>query len=204
MTSRKIFAVMAALALLAISSISNAGIVDPAMSWADIGGGLGIMTIAPGGADSFVFPENHLIDVYVNDSGGNPVEILASAIWLEEPGVVWCPGGEIADSSTYAPDPGHTTFSGTPRGGVALGYDCSTISMNVIAVGNEIQDLALAVNSPDLNGSGGADVADFAVFGSAFNTDNHCANFNESTTSPICDVADFAIFASFFNISNCP
>ena len=36
MTSRKVFALMAALALLAINSIANAGIVDPTNSYATI------------------------------------------------------------------------------------------------------------------------------------------------------------------------
>ncbi len=136
MTSRKIFALMAALALLAINSIANAGIVDPTLSSATIGAGPGIMTIAPGGADGLTIPNDHLINVYLLDAGSNPVEVIASDIWLYDPVVVWCAGGVIADSSTFAPDPGHTTFSGTPRGGVGTGLHCSTISIDVFPVGS--------------------------------------------------------------------
>ncbi len=60
MTSRKILVLMAALALLVTNA--NAGIVDPANSSATIATP-GIMTIAPGGADSFVVPVNRTIDV---------------------------------------------------------------------------------------------------------------------------------------------
>jgi hypothetical protein len=195
---------MAALALLAINSVANAGIVDPTMSFANLATDPAIMTVAPGGADSFVFPENYQIDVFVNDSGGNPVEILAADIWLEEPVAVWCAGGVIADSSTFAPDPGHTTFTGTPRGGVLLGGDCAGMSVNVIAVGNEIQDLNLRINSPDLNGDGTVSSADFAIFASFFQGQNFCTDYDESGGNPDTTVADFAIFASFFNISSCP
>lgn len=212
MTSRKVFTVMAALALLAINSVANAGIVDPTTSFATLMNSPAIMTVAPGGADSFVFPTDYTIDVFVNDSGGNPVEILASDIWLEDPVIVWCPGGVIADSSTFAPDPGHTTFTGTPRGGVdGVGGDCADIGVDVIAVGNVIEDFDgvgpnshLRINSPDLNGDGGVTAADFALFASVFQGTFFCADYDESGGSPSVTVADFAIFASFFNISFCP
>lgn len=204
MTSRKILALMAALAILAMNSIANAGIVDPANSTATVAT-TGIMTIAPGGADSFVIPVNHRIDVYVNDSGNNPVEIIASDMWLDDPIIAWCAGGVIADSSTFAPDPGHTTFTGTPRGGVlATGNDCANISIDVIAVGNVIASLSLSANSPDLNGSGSVTVADFGLFAGYFQGNGNCANYNESVGSPNVTVADFGIFAGFFNVSNCP
>lgn len=203
MTSRKVLALMASLAMLAMSSIANAGIVDPANSTATIATP-GIMTIAPGGADSFLVPTNRTIDVEVNDSGNNPVEIVASDIWLDDPLVVWCAGGVIADSSTYSPNPGITTFTGTPRGGVATGAECANITMDVVAVGNVIASLALSVNSPDLNGSGSVTVADFGLFAGYFQGNGNCANYNESVGSPNVTVADFGIFAGFFNVSNCP
>jgi hypothetical protein len=204
MTSRKVLALMAALAILAINSIAYAGIVDPANSTATVATG-GTMTIAPGGADSFVIPNNHRIDVYVNDSGNNPVEIIASDIWADDPIVSWCDGGVIADSSTFAPDPGHTTFTGTPRGGVlATGNDCANISLDIIAVGNVIASLSLSANSPDLNGNGLVDIADFGLFGGYWQTSTNCANYNESVVAPTVDIADFGIFAGFFNVSTCP
>jgi hypothetical protein len=205
MTSRKILALMAALAILAMNSIANAGIVDPANSSATVAS-TGIMTIAPGGADSFVIPVDHQIDVYVNDSGNNPVEIIASDIWLDDPLVVWCAGGVIADSSTFAPDAGHTTFTGTPRGGVeaaAAGFnECSAMSMDVIAVGNVIESLDLKANSPDMNGDGSVTVADFGLFAGSFQGNDSCADYNESGGD--VTVADFGIFAGFFNVSDCP
>jgi hypothetical protein len=209
MTSRKVLVLMAALAILAMNSVANAGIVDPANSSATIATG-GTMTIAPGGADSFLTPINRRIDVYVNDSGNNPVEIIASDIWLSDPTVSWCPGGVIADSSTFHPDAGHTTFTGTPRGGIANpGINCGTISIDVVAVGNIIESLNLSANSPDLTGNGTVDVADFGLFAGFFGVldvdgDTACANYDEMPTNPQVNVADFGIFAQFFNASNCP
>lgn len=206
MKSRKVIAMMAALAILAVSSLANAGIVDPANSYATLANP-GTMLVAPGGAESFVFPDDHLIDVYVNDSSNNPVEIVATDIWLEDPVVVWCAGGVVADSSTFAPDPGHTTFSLTPRGGVdGVAGDCNLISLNVIAVGNQIADLDLKVVSPDLNGSGGVNIADFGVFGGFFNqvTGMHCADLDKGEGANSVNISDFAIFGGYFNQSNCP
>jgi hypothetical protein len=208
MTRRIVFST---LALLAFASVANAGIVDPANSWATMNNEPGVMTIAPGGADSFIFPTDYTIDVYVNDSGGNPVEIVASDIWLDNPATVPCPGGWIADSSTYSPDPGHTTFTGTPRGGVPVAADCRGSQTDVIAVGNVIHTLNLRFNSPDLNGDGEVTVGDFAVFAGYFNqpctNQAWCADLDESDELfPLAcvGVGDFAIFASFFNISECP
>ncbi len=205
MTSRKVFAVMAALALLAISSIASAGIVDPAYSSATCVGAPGTMTVAPGGFDSFVSPVDFTIWVELLDSGSNPVSVVTSDISVSDPEIVWCAGGVLADSSTYPPDEGHTTFTGTPRGGVALNAVCgSAITMDVIAVGNLIASFDLSVNSPDLNGDGNVTVADFGIFASVFQGTYACADFDESGGSPSVTVADFAIFASFFNISSCP
>ena len=208
MTRRIVFST---LALLAFASVSNAGIVDPTTSWATMTNSPAVMIVAPGGAESFVFPTDHTIDVYVNDSGSNPVEVVASDIWLDNSASSPCPGGWISDSSTYAPDPGHTTFTGTPRGGVPVGGACRAVQTDVVAVGNTIQILDLRFQSPDLNGDGDVTVGDFAVFAACFNqpcTDScWCADMDhsdEAHPAACVGVGDFAIFASFFNISSCP
>jgi len=198
---------MAALAITA--SLANAGVVDPANSSAVMANSPAILTIAPGGYDGLVFPVNHLIDVYVNDSANNPVEILAVDIWIEDPYVIWCPGGVIADSSTYAPDPGHTTFSSVVRGGVAgtNGTSCEGDYIDVIALGQVIENLDLRANSMDLNGNGSVTLADFTLFAGVYQTRNFCANYNESTEVPPnanVTLADFTIFASVYNLSTCP
>ena len=203
--------VLTAMALLAVASVANAGIVDPAMSSATLNGSPAILLVAPGGANSFVFPSNHTIDVYVNDSGGNPVEIVATDIWLDNIASAPCAGGWVADSSTYAPDPGHTTFTGTPRGGVPGAANCRDATTDVLAVGQVIETLNLRFVTPDLNGDGLASLPDFAIFASFFNqpcNDNRwCGNMDKSgENEPLACVTlpDFAIFASYFNNSNCP
>ncbi len=208
MTSRKVFVLMAALALLAINSVAYAGIIDATESFALMANSPAIVLIAPGGAESLVIPVDHTIDVYCNDSGGNPVEVIASDIWLDDPIVTWCAGGVIADSSTFAPDPGHTTFTGNLRGGVDYNQDCALITMDVVAVGNIIEDLSLAVCSPDLNSDGHVTVADFGLFAAYFNVPGlfTCADYNRSgeTVDASVTVADFGLFAGYFNISDCP
>ncbi len=202
MTSRKNFVLMAALALMAINSVAFAGIVDPANSFATLATSPGIILVAPGGGESFIIPNNYQIDVYVNDSGNNPVEIIATDIWVDDPIVVWCAGGVIADSSTFAPDPGHTTFTGTPRGGVDGTQDCSAITLDVVAVGNIIADLDLAVCSPDLSGDGHVTVVDFGLFAGSYGGSDACADYNRDGGA--VTVVDFGIFAGYYNISDCP
>jgi hypothetical protein len=192
--------------LISITTTSSlqAQIIDPVASSATIDNPPAHMTIAPGGFDSFLDPVPHVIDVYVCDSSGNPIEVIASDIWLQNDDVTWCPGGAIADSSTYGPDPGHTTFSGTPQGGVLPEALCSEFATRVIALGYAIEILELRFSSMDLNGNGAVNLVDFAQFGVAFYTDNQCANFDKSIGSPLVTLADFAIFASVYNNSQCP
>lgn len=210
MTRRIVFT---ALALLTMAAVANAGIVDPANSWATINNPPAVILTAPGGAESFVFPNNHLIDVYVNDAGYNPVEIVAADIWLENDGTEPCPGGWTADSSTYAPDPGHTTFSYAPRGGVGFGDLCRIEGTRVIAVGHVIEDFDVDLRfvSPDLNGDGSVGLVDFSLFATSYNmpcTDNvWCADYSKSDEAlplPCVTLPDFAIFAGFYNVSDCP
>jgi hypothetical protein len=178
--------------------------VDPGNSWATMVDAPWTMTIAPGGMDGFLNPEDHTIDVYVRDGANAPVELLAEDIWLEHPDVVWCPGGVIADSSTYAPDAGHTTFTGTPHGGIAFGADCSAIAMEVFAAGVSIEALPLSVNSPDIDGNLQVDIIDFCGFGDLYNCFSDCDLCLDYDESGTIDIADFGIFATLYHASFCP
>jgi hypothetical protein len=210
--------VLSALALLACASFADAGIVDPDNSSASIVGPVVRLRVTPGGDEGFIFPVNHQIDVVVRDSDGNPVEIVASDIWLLNVDTEPCPGGWIADSSTYAPNAGYTTFTGVPRGGVPITAYCRDTPTDVMAVGVSIHTFALAEGlhfvSPDLNGDGTVDSVDFALFASCYNipcpgTSNHCycADLDKSNEDPpgLCvGSVDFAIFAASYNQSDCP
>jgi hypothetical protein len=211
-----------ALALLACASVASAGIVDPLNSTAQVHPGeptnpyypKARVLCAPGGGDSFIFPQDHQVDVYVADSGGDPVEIVASDIWMDNADTEPCPGEWIADSSTYAPNAGHTTFTGIPRGGVPQTAYCRDTLTDVVAVGQVIESLWLHFVSPDLNGDLVVNSTDFAIFASCYNlpcpgASNHCycADLNKSDEDPpgLCvGSTDFAIFASYYNNSICP
>jgi|SaaInl8_200m_RNA_FD_contig_61_1080030_length_1397_multi_2_in_0_out_0_1 hypothetical protein len=214
MTSRKLFATLAALALVSIASFATADIIDPDESSATIVAEGG-MTVSPGGYEAI--GPTHTIDVYVNDALGDPVEILNTDIWLEHEDVVWCEGGVVADSSTFAPDAGHTTFTSVARGGVDQGDDtngwneCADIALNVIALGYVIDVVNLSVNSQDLNGDGTVNTQDWAKFGRCKGDDTlagcSCADYNEDyyhTGTTDVNIADQAQFATQFNLSNCP
>lgn len=207
---------IAAFTLILAASIAGAT-VDPDNSWVYTLCDPAVILVAPGGAESFVFPDNCLIEVYLNDEHYWPVELPAADIWLENEATVPCPGGWIADSSTYAPDEGHTTFSGTPLGGVAALAPCRDTGTVLIAGGQEVPfsntgEWSLRFVSPDLDGNGDVGVGDFGLFGTiCYNQpcsdEIWCANFNRSdeTEPEFCvETADFAIFASFFNLSHCP
>jgi hypothetical protein len=206
--------------MISLASLAAGDIIDPDESFAVVTNPGGL-TISPGGYDA-IGPA-HTIDVYVNDAGGNPVEILGTDIWLEHDYVVWCAGGVVADSSTFAPDAGHTTFTSTARGGVDQGDDvngwneCSGISLNVVALGFVIQvlelDNQLSVNSQDLNGDGLVGSQDWAKFGRCKGPVYEdrpgcsCADYNEDYYPGLVnnvDIADQAQYASQHNSSTCP
>ncbi len=162
----------------------------------------GPFTLAPCGTEPIPTIEIYVWAVIT----GEPIELVEEDIWLEaDDALQFCLGEVFPDSSTYAPDPGHTTMSGVIHGGAFTGVDCDAIGAQVFALGWAIGDpLVFGANSPDLNGDLEVNLADFARFGDLFHSDNACANYNESTVSPLVDVADFGIFASFFNDCECP
>lgn len=199
--------ILTALVLFAFASVASAGIVSPEHSSATMVDEPATLLIAPGGAEGLGFPEDHTIDVYVNDASGEPVQIVTADIWLDNEDTEPCPGGWIADSSTFAPDPGHTTFSGILRGGVILPALCDSPT-DVVALGSTIQTLGLYFVSPDLNGDGTVGSVDFAIFASCFNLPcvGHCpcADLDKAGGDPCVGSVDFAIFASYYNLSDCP
>jgi hypothetical protein len=214
--------VLTALALLACATVASAGVVDPTTSSAvqnnepvepdtSI-----VLTVTPCGEDGLNFPNDHIITAYVNDSSGAPVEILATDLWLESDDQEPCPGGWIADSSTFAPDPGVTTFSALIRGGVPLGASCRDMVTKVVAAGQVIQELGMRINSPDLNGDHSVGAIDFAKYATFHNQpcsdEGWCADYDESDESEfdpppdhICVGAiDLSMYATWHNFCDCP
>jgi hypothetical protein len=203
--------ILAALLLVAFASVSSAGIIDPAECSASIVDAPAIITIAPGGFQSPIIPDDHTITVYLAGDG-EPVEVVRNDIWLDNDDVQFCAGGYIADSSTFAPDAGYTTFTSVPRGGVLPEANCNQ-DTDVYALGWLIATIPLTFHSQDLNGDGEVTSTDFAQFGSCFNDNpilGHClcADFDHTldgqAPDPDVDSVDFAIFASVYNVSECP
>jgi len=154
-------------------------------------------TVAPCGGD-----EMPIIDAYIIGwPDPTPVEVLAQDIWMDHPSMVQCVQ-VIADSSTFAPDPGHTTISGIQRFGMEVDENCSAHPFQLIVVGQVFAVIEFDINTPDLNGDGQVSVADFGLFAGNYGSYEPCADLNESGGD--VTVADFSIFASFFNDCDCP
>lgn len=190
---------MKTLALFLVIAFSMSGsaaaeVLDPTNSYAEILDPYPF-TVAPCGGDAMP-----VIDVYViSYPGGYPVEVIATDIWLGQPDVFFC-AQVFADSSTYAPDPGHTTISGAPGMGLSTELDCEAVPVDVIAVGSVIERLDWSVNSPDLTADGEVAVADFALFADRFQGTDPCADYNLDGE---VTVVDFGIFAGWFNACVC-
>jgi len=153
-------------------------------------------TIAPCGGDPMP-----VLDIILEDSGNNPIEVIGSDIWLDSPPSMldFC-WAVIADSSTFRPDPGHTTISGEIHGGLQSLSICAAAQVDVIAIGYVIGRFDLQVNSPDLNGDREVTVADFGLFAGRFQTSDPCADYNEDG---FVSVADFGLFAGWFGDCVC-
>jgi hypothetical protein len=152
-------------------------------------------TIAPCGGDAMP-----VIDITVMDAGNNPIELIASDVWLDSPDITICTHGADADSSTFRPDAGHTTISGWLPAGIRDLARCAEVRGNVIAMGNAIGSVLLQVNSPDLSGDQRVTVADFGLFAERFQTNDPCADYNEEG---FVSVADFGLFAGWFGDCVC-
>lgn len=191
------FRTFTAILILAMLPMAvSAEIFDPLNCYVDVEAH-GPFTIAPCGGD----PVPRL-DVYINDLNMNPVELLGTDIWLDSPSVMWCPGGEFADSSTYAPDPGHTTMTAYGHASLVAGDSCVNVEARVIAVGVIIDLFEFAgLNGPDHNNDLEVTLVDFAHFAGHFNGVNECMDYVESDGT--VTVADFAVFASYFNDCVC-
>jgi len=187
-----------ALALLPLAVPAAAQDTDPqdieliVLSWDD-----GPFTLAPCGSDAI--PE---VEVYLSQPAtGMPVQIPASDIWLEGADVVFCPGGNEADSSSYAPDPGYTTFTGIRGGGLARHTNCDHFVMHVVARGNLSSNFTWAINSPDCNGDLQVTLADFVCVAQGWGHPDPCLDFGENGGA--MNLAEFAQFAIWFRNCSC-
>ena len=152
-------------------------------------------TVAPCGGDPMP-----VVDVFLLSYPDElPFEAIASDIFLYDYGLALC-GTVHADSSTFAPDPGHTTISGIHPMYLLPGQECTAALVDVIFSGDVIERLEFLVNGPDLSGDGEVTVTDFSLFGASWQSADPCADFDENG---MVAVADLAIFAGWFNHCSC-
>ncbi len=182
--------------LVSITSAS-AEIWDPSYSWATIESQRAL--VAPCGA-------HHLprIDVYLQDAGANPYELIRTDIWLGSDNMTFCGfyAQAWADSSTFPPNPGHTTITNV-GGGLSIvdpDTDCTTLVFDLVVLGVILERFELHLSSPDLNSNREVTVADFSVFATLFQSTSACADYNDDG---LTNIADFGIFAEFYNQCYC-
>lgn len=152
-------------------------------------------TLAPCGGD--LMP---VIDVYLFDYPDSlPIEVIRTDVYLASTQLDFCQQAS-ADSSTFSPDPGHTTFSGTLAASFPLGVDCAALQLLVVFSGDIIAAFTPTFSGPDLNGDLAVTVADFGLFAARFYSSDPCADFDESGQ---VGVADFGLFAGWFEDCLC-
>ncbi len=139
------------------------------------------------------FPIDATITLTVRDGAGAPVPSLpAEDLWLVSTagGLVFCPGGTIADGPTDAA--GTTTFSGLLHGG---GWtDPAAERLRVMVFGDPVggQDVDVQVVSADITGNLDVDLGDVGAFAIDYFNDFHVrSDLRRDGVIDIWDVLDF-------------
>ncbi len=182
---------------------ASSGIVDPCSSSACFVDALGnrCLFICPQGDGNELEDGNNVIRVTVSDDTGAPIPgILATDFWLvgcED--IYLCAGSGSSNADSATNDNGVTTISGTIAGG---GQD--SLGVMVVVQGVIINCrllcggpcLPIIVTSPDIDGDGDVDIADFSIFGACFQSppkpyQRRC----DMDCDGDVDIADFSRFA---------
>jgi hypothetical protein len=152
----------------------------------------GTLTIVPSGGIETLAGIGSVITVCITCGGVPLVGLPAAAVTVNAPGLVFCPGSNIADAPTDAA--GCTTFSGALCGG-----GCAPM-LDVFAAGTLLGAAPVAINSPD-TGIGSplfVDASDLAAFAFRLGLPamySPCFDYNESGP-PVINAADLAYFAA--------
>ena len=135
------------------------------------------------------------IEVYIRNNAGQPLDgIAAENIWLDDPGLNFCAGGNIADFDTGDNGvAGYTEFALAPCGG---GCSDNLTLGGYLAPGTPFNENSLPflrVNSPDTNGDLVVDLIDLSAFAAAyFAPATYCFDFFWDGEMGLQDLALFA------------
>jgi hypothetical protein len=198
MNKRLLSLAVAGTMLLGLTGVASAGIPSEVESSAVSAGGTVLIT--PAGTGGSIANAGATVTVTVLDAGLLPVPNFPfQDIWLGNDGVsgdniALCQGGSTADANTNAS--GITTIGGVISGG---GYGTST---QVYINGTPLAQapLAVALNSPDINGDLVVNLNDFSAFGVDFSTGEFRSDF---VFNGVVDLADFSRFGQTFG-ETCP
>jgi hypothetical protein len=185
-----------ALVLAALAGTAMADIVcpDSSRATATFATSKNRVTIAPNGAGETFTGTGITIDVYLKNCNGAPlVGVPAQEIVIYNSGLCICPGGNIADAATDIN--GHTTFTGTIRGGGCV--ENLQVYADGVAIGSA---LLVKTNSPDHVPASpcAVDASDLSSLASKLGSiPNYsiCYDYNESGP-PTIDASDLSFFAS--------
>ena len=196
MNKRLLSLAVAGAMVLGLAGVASAGIPDENQSSAASAGGTVLITPASTGGS--IADAGATITLTVLDAGGLPVPNFPfQDMWLGHNGdnaIALCQGGSTADLNTNAA--GVTTISGVIGGG---GYSLTT---QVYINGTPLTQapLAVALNSPDINGDLIVEIADFSAFGTDFGT---TAFRSDLVFDGVVDLADFSRFGQTY-FQQCP
>jgi hypothetical protein len=193
------------------AEIASGGIIDPCSSdcWTN---GTEALVVCPQNDGNTLAERNSIIYLVVKMPNGTGIGgIQASDIWVIGVGtgdlaLIGGSGSSDADSATN--DNGETTISGS----IAAGGQDSLLAVCVQSVVIEecsapAKKLPIKTRSPDIDGDGDVDLADFAIFGQAW------ANWYPPPPQDIydwrcdydgdgdIDLADFSIFGQHWDHS---
>jgi len=151
------------------------------------------VTIAPNGAGETLAGTGITIHVYLKNCNGAPlVGVPAQEIVIFNSALCICPGGNIADAATDIN--GHTTFTGTIRGGGCVE------SLSIFADGIGVCTTTVKTNSPDHVPASpcavdASDLSGLAAVLGKVGQYTICKDYNESGGLTI-DASDLSFFAS--------
>jgi hypothetical protein len=188
-----------ALVLAAFAGSAAADIVCPDSSYAYASITLKTrVTIAPNGAGETFAGTGITIHVYLKNCNGAPlVGVPAQEIVIYNSGLCICPGGNIADAATDIN--GHTTFTGTIRGGGCV-ENLQVYADGVALLSQSGTLLGVQTNSPDHVPASpcAVDASDLSSLASKLGVPANysiCYDYNESG-GPTIDASDLSFFAS--------
>jgi hypothetical protein len=181
------------LASLAFANVPDLVLSDAAIAPGAVGASVFVLPNATGANFAVASLPGGTVDATITvtlvDEFGDPIFLYPfEDMWLETSlgGLVFCPGGTVADASTDAL--GETTFSNPIAGG---GNSLGEVVMVMIAGAPLVDTVNLTFNSADINGDLLVNLSDIVNFTPMLNSYNYNGDFNNDGVINLSDIVRF-------------